>query len=483
MSQFATEFLVPKTFVSAAFAAHILAWIRGMKHSHLLETVPAGAFDGDDIRIDDGVSEALHLRALGRGAHWVATGCRYDYVDPDQRLWRTEAVLRNLPGRGNLLRVRAQCLARETLVRLEVPKRTHLIRMLLDEGAVLDDGLFRPACAPHRLSDDSAGLDQAEAIIRGAAVASLPVVYLSALEGGGWALRRDEVARLATDLGGVAHVVCEPSREFSFRLRDRVGGGNVYNGSIGLSPPGGGFVRRAYLGASLRDSRSLAQHVLALATALRSEMPSVGGWDWIDLQEYLIRGQRAAERNRLTGRELEALWQDELLLKDERIRDLEAELRDARSAVPGALTEAEQRPAEAGMPEIYPGEIRDRLRAALDFCLEKGADAGWDRRSLAVFEQLLAQHQPSGELEEVRQELWRATRDGKRLNKELKRLLPRYGFVDKSDNKHTRMEPAPGFDGLESITVMKTPGDRRGLDNLLSQIEGKLGITRLKKLR
>lgn len=116
-------------------------------------------------------------------------------------------MLRNLPGRGNLLRVRAQCLARETLVRLEVPKRTHLIRMLLDEGAVLDDGLFRPACAPHRLSDDSAGLDQAEAIIRGAAVSSLPVVYLSALECGGWALRRDEVARLATDLGGVAQVV------------------------------------------------------------------------------------------------------------------------------------------------------------------------------------------------------------------------------------------------------------------------------------
>ncbi|AOZ68827.1 hypothetical protein LPB142_05415 [Rhodobacter xanthinilyticus] len=131
-------------------------------------------------------------------------------------------MLRNLPGRGNLLRVRAQCLARETLVRLEVPKRTHLIRMLLDEGAVLDDGLFRPACAPHRLSDDSAGLDQAEAIIRGAAVSSLPVVYLSALEGGGWALRRDEVARLATDLGGVAQVVCEPSREFSFRLDQSV---------------------------------------------------------------------------------------------------------------------------------------------------------------------------------------------------------------------------------------------------------------------
>lgn len=54
-----------------------------MKHSHLLETVEAGAFDGDDIRIDDGVSEALHLRALGRGADWVATGCSYDYVDPD----------------------------------------------------------------------------------------------------------------------------------------------------------------------------------------------------------------------------------------------------------------------------------------------------------------------------------------------------------------------------------------------------------------
>lgn len=86
-------------------------------------------------------------------------------------------------------------------------------------------------------------------------------------------------------------------------------------------------------------------------------------------------------------------------------------------------------------------------------------------------------------LDELCQELTRATRDGKKLNAALKALLSRHGFTHKADNKHSRMEPRPEFLGLQSITLMKTPGDRCGLDNLRSQIENNLGLTRLKKGR
>ena len=486
MSQFSTEFLVAKTFSTAQFTAQVLAWLRGMEHGcRLFDDISPSDLSGDDIELSDGDSERLHLHAFGRDKDWVATGCRHDVVAPQRRLWRTEAVLRALPGRGNLLRVRAQCLAVDTLVRLEVPKRTHLIRMILEDGQVAADGHITPSTTPHMLPENEEAVTLAERIVQGGASQYLPIVYVSATGDGQWALDRRALKDLALRLAGVAHVVCEPSRDFSFALRDRIDGGNVYNGTIGLAAPGSGFVHRAYLGWANPDAAALGQKVLTVATTLRSQMPSVGGWDWLDLQDAILKRQIDADRKRLTAEENENLWREELDLKEARILDLEAELRDLRGnrsidppsggSIPSLLTTLK--------PEIYNGEFADRIRAALEFCLEKGGDSGWDKRSLAVFEEFLATTSMSQELEELRQDLSRATRDASRLNAELRRLLARHGFVHKSDNKHSRMEPDPDYPGLDSVTLMKTPGDRRGLDNLCSKIEGNLGLTRLKQVR
>lgn len=454
-----------------------------MRHgTRLFDGVPPEALAGDDIRLNAPKGEALMLRALGRDGAWQATGCRYDYADPEGRLWRTEAVLRALPGRGNLLRVRAQCLAVETLVRIEVPKRTHLIRAIVEEGHVLPDGGLTPSTGPVMLSDDDAGLTLAEKIATGGATQFLPTVYISAKGPGVWALSRKAINKLALDLAGVAHVAVEPSREFSFDLRDRVAGRNVYGGTIGLATAGEGVVQRFYLGAALPDEPALVQKVQASAIALRSRMPSLGGWDWLDLQDEILRRHSEADRRRLSSGEIEKLWQEELALKEARIAELQAELEEARKLPPPELAGDAVLPWRQDLlPEIYRGERTDRMRAALAFCLEK--DAEWDKRSLAVFENLLAASPAESELDEFREELKRATRDPARLNAEIKRLMTRHGFIAKSENNHSKLEPRPEYPGLDSIIVMKTPSDHRGLKNLKSQIEANLGLARLKQGR
>ncbi|WP_143598933.1 hypothetical protein [Pseudothioclava arenosa] len=393
-------------------------------------------------------------------------------------------MLRALPGRANLLRVRAQCLAVETLVRLEVPKRTHLIRMILEDGKVVEDGLLMPSLQPHFLSDDQEGFALAERIVSGGASEYLPTVYVSAIDDDRWALDVRAIRALARDLAGVAHVVCEPSREFSFRLRDQVDGENVYNGTLGIAVPGGGFAHRAYLGRAIPDAKALVARVKSAAVDIRSQMPKVGGWDWLDFQDAILRHQREIDKNRLSAEENEKLWNDELALKDARIQELEAELHDARNTPLQAPASAAGNGMLLSMlkPEVYSGEFSDRVRAALEFCLERGADSGWDKRSLAVFEEIVGALTPSPALNELREDLRRATRDPARLNAELRKLLARHGFEFKSDNKHSRMEPRPEYVGLESVTLMKTPGDHRGLMNLCSQIEANLGLTRLKKM-
>ncbi len=464
--------------------AQVIAWLRGAKQvCQLFEGNAPADLGDDDTRLAHD-AESLQLRTLRRDADWLATGCRNDYADPEGRLWRTEAVLRALPGRGNILRVRAQCLAVETLARLEVPKRTHLIRMILEDGQVIADGAFTPALGPHLLSDDAAGLALAEQIVTGKATQYLPTVYISATDAGRWVLERRAINALARDLAGVAHVVCEPSRDFSFRLRDQVGGENVYNGTIGIALPGGGFVQRAYLGWSIPDAQALVQRVKAAAVTIRSQMPTAGGWDWLDLQDAILKQQREVDRNRLSDVENEQLWQEELALKEAQIQELQAELQDLRQprSVEAVASGIGPSLARALKPEIYSGEFADRMRAAMDFCIERGPDAGWDKRSLAVFEEILDATAPSPELNELREDLKRTTRDGARMNAELKKLLARHGFMHKYDNKHSRMEPGPDYPGLESVTLMKTPGDRRGLDNICSQIEKNLGSGPINRL-
>src|SRR5690606_7137965 len=130
----------------------------------------------------------------------------------------------------------------------------------------------------------------------------LPTVYVSATGNGSWLLSRQEIETLAYDLGGIAHVVVEPDRAFSFDLRDATEARNAYGGTVGLSVPGQGIARRYYLGWQIQNADELATAVRSAASALRSQMPAFG-WDWTELQEQALRAQRERDRNRLTAAE------------------------------------------------------------------------------------------------------------------------------------------------------------------------------------
>jgi hypothetical protein len=61
------------------------------------------------------------------------------------------------------------------------------------------------------------------------------------------------------------------------------------------------------------------------------------------------------------------------------------------------------------------------------------------------------------------------------------RVLERHGYARKSDNKHLRLVPLDSNVGLDTVTVMKTPSEYRGLKNLRKQIEAAIGLNALGK--
>lgn len=417
-----------------------------------------------------------------------ARGFRFDLPDGDL-IWRTEGVVRRAEGRaGHVLRLRVLCQAAEGLAPLDDPKRPYLIKTLIGEGRVHPDGQLPVIYRAHRLPAGDEGLALAAAITEGTASRDLPVVYLSAREEGP-VIDEGAADRLANQLAGIAHVVLEPYRAFSLALRDRTDGRNVYGGTAGISVPGEGIVERAWLGWRFATPRDMADHLRRAAMRLRGQMASQGGWDWARLQEAHARDLRRRERNRLSERELEALYEDELAAKDQRIAELERELAGlAADRSPGrqeAPSEAILDDAfiEAVGPELWEGEHADRVLAALGLALAYGQVHGLDDRTRAVLERMQDLAQYSGRASAIAADLKRATSDKKRLAKEAGRFLCDHGYRRKSDNKHLRFEAREGFHGLGSLTLAKTPGESRGLDNARHQIARALGLDLFGKLR
>lgn len=113
--------------------------------------------------------------------------------------------------------------------------------------------------------------------------------------------------------------------------------------------------------------------------------------------------------------------------------------------------------------------------------LDAADKVGLDARSKAILNRVVGRVPLSPALNELSQDIGRATKDPKRAATELTSLLSRHGYREKSDNRHIRLEANDGFEGLANITIAKTPSDHRGLKNLRAQVEGTLGITNLTK--
>ncbi|CUH63131.1 hypothetical protein TG4357_00494 [Thalassovita gelatinovora] len=482
MLPFSTEFPVLPSDNRAAFAAEVVAWLRGMQHQTVLSSKSEAELDGANVHVRSDTGEELRMRELQSSDGWSAVGVRHDFPDHVGRIWRTECVLKRAAAEGgqDLVRLKTQCIATTPGARLDTPRKPYLIKALLKNGWGGKDLQLAVSDQPVWLENNDEGLLLAKAATLGAATKWLPTVYISATGASSWVLSQPEIEKLAYDLGGIAHVVVEPDRAFSFDLREETEASNAYGGTLGLSAPGQGVVRRYYLGWQIQDGGELAAAVRIAVSNLRSQMPTFG-WDWTELQEQALRAHRERERSRLTVAESEQLYLEEIENLQDKIRTLEQQL----SVGPAESVGTDEGEFSTDNlvrrigPEVYSGEISDRLRFAARTTLLVSDQIGLDGRSRAILQRIVDRLPVSPALAELTQDLARATKDPKRVASELTALLRRHGYSEKSDNKHIRLEAERDYDGLESITLPKTPSDNRGLKNLRKQIERTFGITKL----
>lgn len=478
MTVFATEFPI-SPLTRPQFVAQVIAWLRGTRYSRLFDDQSEGSLDRDESYFCSASGEQLWVREFGSSDEESGYGLRYDPPHDRGRLWRTEIVARRGDS-SDLIRVRTQCIAVSPGARLDDPKKPFFIKNLLQDGLGDLDGRIRVSDAIHQLEDNSDGLALAAAIVDGAASRCLPVVYVSAPNEPGCILSQDELNKIAFDLGGVAHVCIEPNRMFSLGLRKKVGGRNVYGGTIGISVPGRGFVRRLYLGYEVPSLDALMGETLVACRTTRSQM-SASGWDWVDLQERAIQAYRKRERGRLSAAELEALYNEEI----EAWRVKNDQLKEQLDDVSRQLDELRGRDflvmalSSVLGSELYQGEFSDRIRTASAIALAQADREGIDARTREILKRLTSVPMSHG-LDEFREDLRRAARSNNPF-RAVARLLSRHGYVENTNQGHDKLQPLPEFRELEDLTFGTTPGDHRAWENARKNIERVMGLIILDK--
>lgn len=423
MLAFATEFPLNTRHRAPDLVGAIRDWVLGSPHT---------AFAREELQ---GVDQAGEWRRAKPGE--VLQGLSFSsdaldaaalkYTRTDSRLeWATTIVFSRTSAES-WVAIRVLCESTHPAVRLPPAKKPVLVRLLLESMGGAADGILPVRGQVHKL--ENVDIDLAARLIRGRAGCRLPVVYVSA----GF---RTEAAvdceKLASDLSGMAHVVLEPNRAFSLRLKQEVQSQNVYGGTVGVYWPDGAGRRSFFIGSEFESSAELHSALVEeVRSALTNRRP-LEQCTWAAVQSVVSRA--AIDSLKASGsleldkysiefdKEIEAAKQ-KLSDAEKEIGRLKAEIKkhEARTAPTSGLGLA-----VGDEQDFYQGEIQDIVVSALR---DASTRVVADSRRQHVLRAIVATNPIGGEAEKLRGRLKEILRGSTGLDGRQRRDLEDIGFV------------------------------------------------------
>jgi hypothetical protein len=327
--------------------------------------------------------------------------------------------------------------------------------------------VLRVGSVPFRLKDTD--IDLAARLIAGRSGCRLPIVYVSAGFQGNYIVDSD---RLASDLGGMAHVVVEPNRPFSLRLKIEVDSENVYGGTVGVYWPDGGGRRSFFIGREFDSADEVARAVFEeTRTALTNRRP-FDRCTWAYVQGAASR--QAIHALRASGSdEIEKYietFDKELAAKAERLGDAEKEILRLQSEL--RIYEARLPAGTASLlrtgneQNFFENEVFAIVRGAVeDACTRVPEDS---RRKHVLTAVLQANPLNEDIANSMRERLKQLLRGSKSMEAKTRRGLGEMGFSIMEDGKHYKLV----FQGDDryTFTLPKSGSDHRGGLNAASDI-------------
>lgn len=454
---FATEFMASSGATAEQFLDICQKWLIGG---------PRYPWNVDDFNKLISVNEVMEVQrdayeisyALVDGGSRIAA-LQHRYTENNYN-WVTELVGGETNG-SLLVSIRVHCTALITGLEIPWARKPYIIRLIIQQLGGGQDGSFTIGENPHFLKENE--MEIAIACLSGRMGNRLPVVYVSSKIDGSLPL---DVYTLSKWLSGMAHVVVEPSREFSYRLMPRVDCGTVYGGAIGLYWPDGTAFEKTFVGA--RGPESTARYLESrVQDALCQSQPT-------DLSTWMaVRALLASKRVRTlkeSGTRDVDEWIDAFEEENNLLRDQLAEANSQIAMLSSHARASTTSIQDGGLilsgreQDLFPGERLEIVQSALKEALSK---TGEESRSHHVLSDLIPKESIDmrGSLStSVRSALQNKTSIGSKEINELKGL----GFEISEEGKHYKA--VFRGDPRYSFSIHKTASDHRAPANLISTI-------------
>jgi len=390
---------------------------------------------------------------------------QYQWTENGEREWTLEVVGYER-SKATVVSIRVDCTLLRQGLKLPGPKKPYVVKQILHELGGGDDAGLMVSDVPHRLSE--ADVISAAKFVRGNASTRLPIVYVSVDR---FKQPFVDVDQLANWLGGMAHVIVEPSRFFSFALARNTGYMNAYGGAVSIYWPQSAARQVRFVPAAFDSSdemqRDIVNHVKLALTHIRPESKCT--FSYLEEQVFRSRVEKfKAEGSATVGQYIE-IFDAEIKAKDDRLKSLEKNLADVRAELQeqerlnrGFLKQGDER-------EFYPGELSDALIYGLERSLSTMREDG---RRAHLIEDFLKFNKPSGIEKEISNEIKDAFAKSGDLGSDQRRTLEDLGFTVQLTGKHWKA--VYQSDERYTFTISKTSGDHRAGKNLASIILQKL---------
>lgn len=466
MSNFSTEFPINQKNTVEGVVRLACEWITGSPHTKIQESDLQELPKNSERTVAVGDEQVSLAQAIAKD--FEIGGMRYVRTE-DGLQWTTSIVTLKTTEK-HLLSLQVVCEAMNTAARLPPPKKPYFIRQALSELGGGADGEIPVTDQPFRLGEEEENV--AAGLILGTAKNSLPIVYVSAGFREGHVVNPDELAKFVS---GMAHVVVEPSRTFSFKVKKLTGSRNVFGGTVGVYWPNSSARSAYFLDDETPNPRAVQLEVAKDIRVALSNRRQITLCTWSHLKETVARS-RFEQLKSVGSTELQEYveaFDADLAAKQTRVNEAEEEI--ARLTAEIRRLSASTQSYTSGLIQI--GDEQDLYQHEIvDIIIDALADAARSTRDGSrrkhVLQDLLAANQASGARQSLEEEIKSLLKTYQEMDAKTRNALARLGFDLTEDGKHYKA--IFQGDGRYTFAFSKTSSDHRAGKNLASDINNAL---------
>ncbi|MCK2070473.1 hypothetical protein U1437_15540 [Aeromonas caviae] len=437
-------------------------WLAKSPHSTLAELMENRLKIDNDFTLES-INESITFNILKNDYDLGAF--RHENLDLNGVRWVTEVV--SFKEQDNFwISVQLSVDSELPVERVDQGKRPHILKVIMRDIGGGVDGKLKVLDAPHYLSEGDISL--AADLITANANCSMPIVYVSANNNN---LPHVDPVQLSQWLSGMAHVVVEPTRAFSFELMDEVYNENAYGGAVAIYWPDG-IGKWSFLpNGNYSDPREMQ---ISIARKIRSSLlsqrtKSECRWGFVQEQKSRVELKALMASGSKEVEDFIKLFELEIKSKDDEIQLLEAEINRLKYSkrtinessidAPGCIV------INSSESEIYQAEKIGIIIEALE--LYRDSCGSHERRQIIISD-ILSLNNRSDEKDSLLAHMKEILRNYTSMNANIKKALEKIGFDVAEDGKHYKL--IFRNETRRPFILSKTGSDHRGGLNSFSDL-------------